>query len=240
MSIEKTRAGGSGQPAGGPLPHGLRVSFADAAGRTLPVTKTPVTIGRKNAEILIPDATVSTLHATLDRGEADFVLTDRGSTNGTLVNGAKIAPHVATPIGNLDEVRFGEVTFTFNVGDDRFGGEALADTSQTLLIATAPTVAPIKDGTPYVLYAETEGVEQAVRLALHITTVGREGDVVITDQALSRKHFQIEVHADHVAVKDLGSANGTHVNERAVSYVKLEPGQVFIAGRTRFRLQFGE
>lgn len=234
-------AGGAGQPAGGPLPHGLRVSFSDPAGRTLPITKTPVTIGRKNAEILIPDATVSTLHATLDRGEAGFVLTDRGSTNGTFVNGAKVAPQVATPIGNLDEIRFGEVSFTFNVVNDRFGmhhDDAPTNTSQTLLIASAPTVAPIPPGKLYTLFAETGGVDQAIRLTLRISTVGRsEGDIVINDQTLSRKHFQIEVHPDHIAVKDLDSANGTHVNNRPVSYAKLEPGQLFVAGRTRFRIE---
>jgi pSer/pThr/pTyr-binding forkhead associated (FHA) protein len=238
MSIEKTMAGSGAKPMGGPLPPGLRVSLLDAAGRTLLVRRTPVTIGRKNADIVIPDATVSSLHAVLERSENGFALIDKGSTNGTFVNGARVT---SAAVGNLDEVRFGDVTFTLSVVEDRFGmheESAPTDTSQTLLIASAPTVAPIPSGKTYMLFAETGGVEQAIRLQLRLTTVGRsEGDLNIEDQALSRRHFQIEVHPEHLAIKDLGSVNGTHIQGKPVSYTRLAPGQEFTAGRTRFRIE---
>lgn len=238
MSIEKTMAGGATPPPAGPLPAGLRVSLQDAAGRALVITKTPVTLGRKNADVLVNDPTVSTLHAVLERSPAGFVLIDKGSTNGTFVNGRRVTEPV--PVSNLDEIKLGEALFTLNIVEDRFGlhhDTAPNDTQQTLLIASAPTVSPIPAGKAYLLGYESGGVAQSARLTLRITTIGRsEGDINIDDQSLSRKHFQIEVHPGKIAVKDLGSANGTHVDGKPVSYAVVAPGQTFTAGRTRFRI----
>ena len=76
------------------------------------------------------------------------------------------------------------------------------------------------------------------RLALRVTTVGRDGaDVNIDDPSLSRLHFQVEVHPNHLAIKDLASANGTLVDNLPVSYAVVLPGQVFAAGHTRFHLE---
>jgi pSer/pThr/pTyr-binding forkhead associated (FHA) protein len=240
MKIEETLAGSAAPAHAGPLPAGLRVSLLDASGRALAVTKSPVSIGRKNADVLVNDPTVSTLHAVLERAGEGFLLTDKGSTNGTFVNGKRVtAPHA---VSNLDEVKLGEALFTFSVVEDRFGlhheaAATHAETQHTLLIASAPTVSPIPAGKTYLLGYETGGIGQSARLAMRITTIGRsEGDINIEDLALSRKHFQIEVHADRIAVKDLGSANGTHVEGKPVSYAVVTPGQTFVAGRTRFRV----
>jgi hypothetical protein len=60
----------------------------DLMGKRFPVGDAPVTFGRgEDNDIVIPDPAVSRVHAEL-RQEADgFVVTDRGSANGTRVNG---------------------------------------------------------------------------------------------------------------------------------------------------------
>lgn len=49
-------------------------------------------------------------------------------------------------------------------------------------------------------------------------TVGRDGhcDVILDDQAVSRRHCTLQLNADGLGVTDLGSATGTYVNEQVV------------------------
>jgi hypothetical protein len=63
----------------------------DLAGKRFPIGDAPVTFGRgEDCDIVIPDPAVSRHHAEL-RQEADgFIVSDRGSANGTRVNGTLI------------------------------------------------------------------------------------------------------------------------------------------------------
>ncbi|MFC1735758.1 FHA domain-containing protein [Candidatus Hydrogenedentota bacterium] len=48
-------------------------------------------------------------------------------------------------------------------------------------------------------------------------TFGRGSDctcVVTADKAFSRHHFMLEINPPNVALKDLGSLNGTYVNDK--------------------------
>ena len=78
-----------------------------------------VTIGRETGhDVVIPDPSVSRFHAFAKPGPGGaFLLQDMGSTNGTSVNGASVAPRdagPATPIKPGDTVRLGQVEFTFS------------------------------------------------------------------------------------------------------------------------------
>jgi serine/threonine-protein kinase len=54
------------------------------------------------------------------------------------------------------------------------------------------------------------------------------------DTALSRDHFLIEVKPPRCELRDLGSTNGTLVNDQPVSQVKLESGDRISAGQSVF------
>lgn len=60
---------------------------------------------------LVGESTVSRRHAALVRMGASVTVNDLGSTNGTTVNGRKVA--IATPLRNGDQVQFGSVRFRF-------------------------------------------------------------------------------------------------------------------------------
>ena len=52
---------------------------------------------------------VSRLHAVLQVSGHGLTLTDLGSTNGTLVNGVRLAPHAPQPLRDGDELRLGKL-----------------------------------------------------------------------------------------------------------------------------------
>ncbi len=85
------------------------------------VVKTPVAnIGRADYnDLVVPDESVSTSHAKLQRREGVWVLVDLESTNGTFVDGERIAAD--TPIAPGTMVRFGDVQLVFEPTDDALG-----------------------------------------------------------------------------------------------------------------------
>ncbi len=87
----------------------------DLAGKRFAVAGAPVTFGRDEGnDIVLDDLSASRLHAEL-RQEADgYVLADRGSSNGTWVNGAPVTTH---RLRSGDEIQIGDQTFRFEMSD---------------------------------------------------------------------------------------------------------------------------
>jgi hypothetical protein len=67
-----------------------------------------------------------------------------------------------------------------------------------------------------------------------VVTIGRmkECDVVLSDPGASRKHAEIRNKDGQYVLADLGSTNGTLLNERAVTEHPLEEGDRITIGRT--------
>jgi len=102
--------------AGGPLAKFL-VRSGSLKGQRLYVKVPVVNIGRADYnDMQIPDDSVSSQHAKLTRREGVWVLTDVGSTNGTLVDGERIEGD--TPLAPGAFVRFGDVQLIFEPTDD--------------------------------------------------------------------------------------------------------------------------
>jgi hypothetical protein len=83
-------------------------------GEEVPVRGTSVRIGSaERNDIVIPDDTVSASHALLEFEDGAWRLTDLESTNGTVVEGVRLAPEVPTPIQYGSTVRIGAVRLQF-------------------------------------------------------------------------------------------------------------------------------
>ena len=109
-------------------------------GRRLPIRVPVVNIGRGDYnDIVISDASVSTMHAKLQRREAVWILTDLGSTNGTFVEGERLSGELALSPGTT--LRFGDVIALFEPLDDRVPA---ARTNQTQMLGRLAAVAPAK------------------------------------------------------------------------------------------------
>jgi PAS domain S-box-containing protein len=80
------------------------------------------------------------------------------------------------------------------------------------------------------------GLQQGQRFVLDkdMVRLGRErfNDLTIDDEASSRAHAEIRRHGDVLRLRDLGSTNGTYVNNRRVTEVVLNRGDRISVGAT--------
>lgn len=100
--------------AGGPPQGGARsVRLVAGDGRTYPLAIGSTVIGRgEQATLRLPDVGISRRHARLDFDGTQVVLTDLGSTNGTMVNGQRVS---AVALNPGDMVQIGTTTLTYRV-----------------------------------------------------------------------------------------------------------------------------
>lgn len=69
-------------------------------------------------------------------------------------------------------------------------------------------------------------------------TVGRSGDcdISIPTDEVSRHHAKLQVMPDGISVEDMGSANGTFINDKRIHTGKLKPGEELRLDTVRFML----
>src|SRR5918997_24318 len=69
--------------------------------------------------------------------------------------------------------------------------------------------------------------------------IGREGtDIVLADPEVSRRHAAIRAHGEGIAIEDLGSTNGTYVNDQRVQGTQpLSDGDTVRLGNTVWRVR---
>ena len=102
--------GPQGPPHGG---GGRNARLVSGDGRTYPLAIGQTVIGRGDqANMRLPDVGISRRHARLDFDGAQVVLTDLGSTNGTMVNGQRVS---AVALNPGDMIQLGTTTLTFRV-----------------------------------------------------------------------------------------------------------------------------
>ena len=93
----------------------ILVSLPDGTTATHELVDATITVGRLADNALqIEDASVSSHHAELTLGEGgDYVLTDIGSTNGTLLNGKELAEGDGQRLQAGDKVVFGNIETSY-------------------------------------------------------------------------------------------------------------------------------
>lgn len=70
-------------------------------------------------------------------------------------------------------------------------------------------------------------------------TIGRhaDNDIVLDEKVVSSAHARIQRQAGMLVVEDLGSTNGTFVDERRVTQAPLDPESTVRIGETVFRFE---
>jgi pSer/pThr/pTyr-binding forkhead associated (FHA) protein len=103
-------------PAAVPPLASLLIRGGALKGKRLPVRAPVVNIGRADYnDIVLPEPSVSTAHAKLQRREGVWVISDLDSTNGTTVDGEPVKGEF--PLSPGATIRFGEVAVLFEPMD---------------------------------------------------------------------------------------------------------------------------
>jgi len=110
---------GSAQEAGHEraVPPGaaVRVLRGFYEGLELPLDRDWLVIGRgRGADLVIHEPTISRAHAAVGFREGGFFVQDLGSTNGTLVNGAR---EEKASLKDGDEIQMGKLILQINLPD---------------------------------------------------------------------------------------------------------------------------
>ena len=128
------------RPSGGALAS-LLVRVGTLKGQRL-VVRTPLAnIGRADYnDLVIPDESVSTAHAKLQRREGIWILVDLDSTNGTFVDGDRVKGEA--PLAPGATLRFGDVALVFEPTDDAAGVAKGGGTRMMEVMKPAPPSPP--------------------------------------------------------------------------------------------------
>ena len=77
------------------------------SGLEVGIDRERIVIGRgRKADLALAEATISRAHAAFGYDAGGFYIEDLGSTNGTLVNGARVTRQ---PLKNEDEIQMGKL-----------------------------------------------------------------------------------------------------------------------------------
>lgn len=92
-------------------------------GRSVVLAARPFTIGRRpDRDLVLDDDRVSREHATLFPVESGWALRDDGSSNGSRLNGHRVAARAEVPLRDGDRLTFGDITFVFRLTAAPHGG----------------------------------------------------------------------------------------------------------------------
>jgi pSer/pThr/pTyr-binding forkhead associated (FHA) protein len=182
--------------------------------RAVDVDRALVTIGRAPSnDIVLTDGRVSARHAQIERQGNRASIRDLQSTNGTYVNGQRIAD--AHPLAPGDTIRLGRTAWVVEAAQ-----------------------APARPAAAIAHLTVTRGRAEPATLDLDAesdVTIGRgdDNDVVIRDDPrISRHHAQLTGTAAGHEIVDLGSTNGITVNGQRVSRTVLRDGDRIQLGDT--------
>lgn len=197
----------------------LCVSFigGSCAGRAgLFLVNPTSTIGRdEDCDISLEGPTVSRRHCEIIRCGATYILRDC-SRNGTFINGQRVRQ---AQLRDGDQIRIGANVLLVQLSS------GIATSMLTGKTTAQNRVPPIIELKPHIV---VKGLEDGVTqpFSEDCVTIGRRADnhIVIDEDNISRQHVSIERRDGRYFLRDLGSANGTYLNDRRTDIAQLNDG----------------
>ena len=244
-----------------PEPHALasgtvaaRLTLADGTAFELP--EGSYKAGRADADVTINDAYMSRVHAEIRIESGKIGVMDLGSTNGTFVNGVRLAASEPRVLKPGDMLTLGKTEVAWEVfaaenemnhssaekpGDETAeSGDAPSDSEPALSDSASVGETDARPPSGWALVC-TNREHPAIELWEGLQTLGRKPGkcdrVIEGDSFISGLHAEIEAGEDGVYLTDLGSTNGTIVNGTLLQHsdrtLLLENAAVAI-GETEF------
>ena len=224
-----------------------RISALDRDGREVgrfELVAGELTIGRDaDRQLVLPSASVSRRHARLYLEGGQPCIVDEGSANGVIVDGVRITQPTYVNAGTRIDLA------EFHLAIEPLGAP---QGMPPPVFAPPPTFTPPPGSFPGV--APMGGVQPSMRLVAEggpydgrvfellqaELAVGRavDNDIVLDDPSLSRKHARIYRRGvAELEIEDLGSSNGSFINQRKVGRGTARPGDTLRFGELGFRVE---
>lgn len=157
--------------------------------------------------LVVNDPEVDKYHAKILQENNKYYLKDNNSQQGCFVNGQRITQREILP-GDIIKLGRSEII----VLDPR----SLADRPKDAYAL------------PWRLVSDSSWLagKQFILLPERSMVIGRgsQCDIVIPGTHLSRRHTEISIEGNHLRIKDLGSANGTFLNELRIDNATANNG----------------
>ncbi len=186
--------------------------LVEEGGKEHQVRPGEIVIGRQG-DILIEDTRISRRHAKVISDADTMHIEDMGSTNGTKVNGNAVAQGERAPLAPGDSIELGGFKMTLRMPGEAGKTQSLIS-GRTAALSAPPAVAKAT------VKATWEGGEQKLTPGRHSLGRRDSNDITIPDGYVSGSHGEVEVTEEGIFFTDLGSSNGTFVND-----VRLQPNQ---------------
>ncbi len=181
-----------------------------------------IVIGRgEGCEVRLPDPSVSHRHASLRQRDAEYVVIDEGSTNGTFVGQVRLSPQSPRAVKSGDLIRVGRVWLEVVIEHVVPTQQQQVATNEIALGLVASALAAEGQAAAPVVRVE-EGPDRGAQVELsefdRPYVVGRSPKACLSveDADASRRHVELIRHGARLFVRDLNSKNGTRLDDHAV------------------------
>jgi pSer/pThr/pTyr-binding forkhead associated (FHA) protein len=191
----------------------LQLSFRDDMHPPVKLDQARLTIGRDESnDLVLKEEGISGFHAEIQLDENNIFLIDMDSTNGTCVNGEKITGR--TRLKAWDKLNFDKVT-----------AEIINPEKRRPTVTRSSYTDKALDRT-WVLKGESGDLAGKNFIIGEQMLIGRDTDcdLILDNAMISMQHARIQSHNGTAQLEDLGSTNGTFVNDEKISQSNLNNG----------------
>jgi hypothetical protein len=231
------------------------IGYAENASDT-PYLQTLERLALESGGFYVP-ANITDKSAAAGTAERMLAYADNGGTIN-FGSGEKFGPQKIKLAIKLSDDSTRELATEVDLPDTRAASKKLADDWQhnktkyaglALLIIALIAAAfwyrqrkksQIEPVTTYALLEELSGVGAAIPLQKRANRIGRapDNDVCFSNSTVSSYHAEIHIRRDgEIFISDLGSSNGTFVNDKKINQEAVAFGAVIEIGEVRLRLR---
>jgi|GEM_PF-3071226 len=200
---------------------------------SFPLLNNVVTIGRHpENQVVLPHSSVSRFHARLIKSRGGYLIEDAGAAGGTTVNGRRVT--APTPLANGDRISLGleDIIYYTEAPRQHVPHKQPIGRMAAQVDGARPGMRPATYA--YHLRVRT-GSQKGMTFPLNADriSIGRQGvnAIILQDEQVSRHHVVLARYEDGYAIEDLNSTNGTYVNGRRITNLRmLRDGDVIDMG----------
>ncbi len=201
----------------------LQVQIAEGQYDALPLYRPTLRLGRSQAnDIILNEPRVSGQHAQLSFSHEGWLVVDLDSSNGTMLDGQRLAPRSAKPVQSGSVLQIGGFRLSIREpGPEEVAPPYLGDRVQ-LNASPGPGLAAFFQG-------------QTIKFPLEkaVLILGRrtDSDLRIPDPQVSGHHARLEQVGTTYQITDLGSTNGLIYQGQRIGKHVLADGDLIAIGQ---------